>query len=687
MGAPVTLLMAIHCHQPIGNFGFVFEEAYAKAYNPFLRALERHPRIRLALHYSGCLLDWLAAHRPTFLERVNALTRRGQAELLASGYYEPILPMIPETDRQGQIAQMRDLLRRRFGAPAEGLWLTERIWEPDLPGTLSRAGIRYTMLDTNQFAAARPWLPGGLQVQDEPFWDLFGSYATDYAGDSVRLFPASKRLRYWLPFQPVERTIEWLKRRRCEEPVAVTFADDGEKFGLWPKTYQWVYEEGWLDHFFTALEREGEWLQTATFRDYAAAHAPDGRVYLPGGSYEEMLEWSGGQFRNFFTKYPEANAMQQKMLRVSRSLTALRKSRRHSALRTRHSALEKARQELYAGQCNCAYWHGVFGGLYLSHLRRAVYGHLIAAEALVDRAAGGGAAVSALDADGDGQPEASLKTASMQVVVDPAEGGTITEWSLVRQRVNLLDTLTRRPERYHDKLNAKAQQAPPPTALVGGQAAAVSGGNVPASIHDLVGTKEDNLASRLLYDDHRRSAFHDYAFAQRPALQEVVRSTWGERRLWTGGRCDWERSPKAARAKDALTVLLTRPLAEGRVRKTIRLATGRPVLECRYEIERPSVPVIGLEFNLSVRDPRYLSQAGALEAASAFELREEGGLSLRLAIDPPATLYHVPVETVSESEEGLERTYQGLCLVCLWDLPANRGHDASWAARLTWTVS
>ena len=59
MSAPVTFLMAIHCHQPVGNFDFVFKQAYANAYEPFLCVLERHPNVRLAFHYSGCLLDWL----------------------------------------------------------------------------------------------------------------------------------------------------------------------------------------------------------------------------------------------------------------------------------------------------------------------------------------------------------------------------------------------------------------------------------------------------------------------------------------------------------------------------------------------------------------------------------------------------------------------------------------------------
>ena len=677
MSAPVTLLMAVHSHQPAGNFGFVFEEAYAKAYDPFLRVLEGHPGVRLSLHYSGCLLDWLVEHRPEFIKRVRALVAKGQVELLASGYYEPILPLIPEADRQGQIAQMRAALKKHFGVESTGLWLTERVWEPELPATLQRAGIAYTMVDTNQFLPAQPWLPGAMQVQDDAFWDLLGSYATEYTGSSVRLFPASKRLRYWMPFQAVEQTIDFLRRIRRDEPVAITFADDGEKFGLWPKTYRWVYEEGWLDHFFGALEREREWLATSTFRDYAHTTGTQGTAYLPCGSYEEMLEWSGGSFRNFFTKYPEANAMLQKMLTVSARVAELGRRRPTPPAKL----IEHARRELYTAQCNCAYWHGVFGGLYLTHLRRAIYAHLIAAEALVARAgasrstSGPRATITLADMDGDGREEVRLQTPAMSLIADPADGGTVTEWSLYAPPINLLDTLSRRVEPYHAKL--KAQQAQP-----------VSTGQGVASIHDALGTKEEHLETYLIYDDHRRSAFLDYALQDMPTLQDVVRSTWGERRLWSSGPYEIERSsPGKGAAKDA-QIAMVRVIGERRIRKTIRVAAGRPSVECRYELTGPHVPVVALEFNLSLRDDRYLTQPGERSSVAHFDVREpSSGVSLRMTMDPPATLLHFPVETVSESEGGLERTYQALCLVCLW-APAtgSRVTGGPWTSRVQWTV-
>jgi len=317
---PVYLLMAVHCHQPVGNFGFVFEEAFRRSYEPFITVLERHEAVRVALHYSGSLLDWLLRHQRGFVDRLARLAARGQVEFLASGYYEPILPIIPEPDRLGQIELMRQTLRRIFGVDATGLWLAERVWEPELPRSLSGAGIHYTILDTNQFTTARAVLPEECQVQDDQGWDVRGCYMTEYAGSSVAIFPASKRLRYWLPFQEVARTIDFMRQLPRVRPLAMTFADDGEKFGFWPKTYQWVYDEGWLERFFSTLEQESSWLRTATFRDYLTHVGCSGRVYLPCGSYEEMLEWSGGYFRNFFVKYPEANAMYHKMLAVSERL-------------------------------------------------------------------------------------------------------------------------------------------------------------------------------------------------------------------------------------------------------------------------------------------------------------------------------------------------------------------------------
>ena len=91
MSRRISLALAIHNHQPVGNFGWVFDEVYEKAYEPMVAALERHPGISLSLHYTGSLLDWLRTNRPEFIGRLQALVERGQVEILGGGYYEPVL--------------------------------------------------------------------------------------------------------------------------------------------------------------------------------------------------------------------------------------------------------------------------------------------------------------------------------------------------------------------------------------------------------------------------------------------------------------------------------------------------------------------------------------------------------------------------------------------------------------------
>jgi hypothetical protein len=117
------------------------------------------------------------------------------------------------------------------------------------------------------------------------------------------------------------------------------------------------------------------------------------------------------------------------------------------------------------------------------------------------------------------------------------------------------------------------------------------------------------------------------------------------------------------------------------------------VLNCLYELDGVEVPVVALEFNVSLRDARYLDTPQQHERVTQFVIGEPAlGVSLRLVLDPPAHLVHFPVETISESEEGLERTYQGLCLVCLWTLEEPRASAGTrrgterWAGRVRWEV-
>jgi len=220
------LVLLIHAHQPVGNFDDVFERAYASSYLPFVELLAQHPSVRMGLHYSGPLLTWIERAHPDYFDRLHALVRSGQVEMVGGGFYEPVLAVIPPEDRQGQITRLADYVEKHFGTRPTGAWLTERVWEPQLPSSLAAAGVEYTLVDDNHFLGA------GFELDQ-----LYGYYVCEDLGRSVRVLPGLKSLRYLIPFRPVGETVEFLRGAANAHPGGfAAMGDDLEKFGVWPGT-------------------------------------------------------------------------------------------------------------------------------------------------------------------------------------------------------------------------------------------------------------------------------------------------------------------------------------------------------------------------------------------------------------------------------------------------------------------
>jgi alpha-amylase len=663
--ANVKFILGVHNHQPVGNFDFVVEEAYQQAYRPFLALVAGHPWFKFALHNSGCLWEWLQAHHPEYLDQVRSLARRGQVELVGGGFYEPVLPAIPERDRQGQLEMMSTFLESEFGARPAGAWVAERVWEPALASTLADAGIRHAALDDAHFKSA-----GKFEHE------LDGHFLTDDQGKTLAVFPISQKLRYLVPFHPVDEVIGHLQSlRRDDRDVVAVLADDGEKFGVWPGTHDLSYTKGWLKDFLAALERNRDWLTTATYAECLASGGPRGRIYLPTGSYAEMGEWvleppaeavyqelagrlkaegsyqryspfvRGGIWRNFLTKYPEANNIYRKMLQVSAKAAA---------------AGPEALRELYRGQCNCAYWHGIFGGLYLPHLREALYRHLIRAESLI-AAAPPGVAVETLDFDGDGRDEVLLSSPAMNLYLAPAQGGTIFEWDLRGKEYNLLDTLARRPESYHAKVVARHRDH----------------GTDGKSIHEMTAAKEEGLEKLLAYDDCRRIALISRILGPSAALADLAAGRP------CGTLLDGPWTSAVRRDRGSASVELE--LRQDGVRYRKRLVWdggGAFDVELAFTNETDAAAELrpALEFNLGLLSSgpgrSCRSDDRRLEDGSLGAPREDRSLrhlavadghrrtAVGFAWDGPMDLWRYPVETVSQSEAGFERNYQCSCL--LW---------------------
>src|SRR5512143_2659658 len=189
----VKFILAIHNHQPVGNFDHVADEAYHSAYLPFVEAMRARPWFKLNLHYTGPLLKWLEAAHPEFITVLKEMVQAGQVEMMGGGFYEPILALLPDVDKDGQIRKLSAYLKKTFGREPSGMWLAERVWEPHLPKAIAGAGIDHVVVDDFHFKMS------GLRDSD-----LTGYYLTEEQGSVLKVFPGSEKLRYTIPFKEPE---------------------------------------------------------------------------------------------------------------------------------------------------------------------------------------------------------------------------------------------------------------------------------------------------------------------------------------------------------------------------------------------------------------------------------------------------------------------------------------------------
>ncbi|HSL34793.1 MAG TPA: alpha-amylase/4-alpha-glucanotransferase domain-containing protein [Candidatus Limnocylindrales bacterium] len=705
MNPRISLALTLHNHQPVGNFGWVIAETYERAYLPMLEALERHPGVRLALHYTGPLLAWLRAERPAFLDRLGALVERDQVEIVGGGWYEPVLAALPERDRVGQLLRMADELEAQFGRRPRGAWLAERVWEPDLPTSLVTAGYGWTVLDDAHFRAAA--------IPEEALW---GPYTTDDQGKVLTVFGTEQGLRYRIPFSDVDDLIGYLRDHATEGGERVgTMGDDGEKFGGWPTTYEHCWgRTAWVEHFFSALEANRDWLTTVTPSTWLDGHWPVGRVYLPTGSYAEMGEWAlpadesrafaealhdareagrpearwlrGAIWRNFQVKYREVNALHKQMLRASDLVDAMPPGS------TRDLALD----HLFAGQSNDCYWHGLFGGIYLPDLRVSALRNLIAAEDLALRSSGRPAPSGVLvDLDLDGRDEALLATDGEIVGIKLDEGAGIGRWDLRAARHPLASVMRRRPEAYHAKVRAHEAAGD----NHGGDG--VADASAPASIHDIVTTKQAGLSALLQYDSYER----------RSGLVRLLPVSTTAADVAAGTAVDLSPSLTAAWTLEAIAAdHVTASLAGDGIglRKTVRVGGGRldPSLAVEVEVVNTSAgrldALLGIEFAIMLLggghnpaawheiDGRRLAHDERAEAASVGRLgsgNDQIGVALETRLDSPVTAWISPIESVSNSEGGFEAVYQGSCVVLLRPISLAPGERASMRVEQCATVA
>jgi alpha-amylase len=408
---------------------------------------------------------------------------------------------------------------------------------------------------------------------------------------------------------------------------------------------------------------------------------------------EDVLRYLRGSiWRNFMVRYDEVNHMNKRMLLVASKVHAMPAG----------PDKERALDLLWRAQANDAYWHGLFGGVYLFNFRVANYANLIEAEALAE-GQDAPLAVRQFDFDKDGAEDIVLTGAPLNAIWKPSVGGALLELDHRALRYNVLNIMTRREEGYHGEIReaAASGRLVTPETLKSG---------VTFEERDAIRAKEAGIEQYLLYDWYRRGAFIDHFLREDADLTAFYRMFYGEQGDFVNLPYVAEVQADGKEARVTLNregrVWVGDQLRPVRVSKTFIFRHGEERFTCAYTVTNLSGAPVDVRFAVELAsgfdggqalDYGHMTVNGGAESLSLAANQEHTGVSrhttvsslrgiaLTTILDQPCTLWTFPLETVTNSEAGYERGYQGTVYLHLWPLHLEPG--AAWQGTITQQVS
>jgi len=676
----INFPIVFHFHQPVGNFGFVVEKAYELSYLPLIQMVESFPKVKVGLHFSGYLLEYLTAHHPEYLDILRELAAKKQIEIIGGAFYEPIIAMIPEEDRLEQIKLLRDFIQEQFGLETQGFWLAERVWEPNLAKVLNEAKIKYIFIDDYHLRM------NGL-TEEETFY----TYITEDQGAKVIVVSINEPLRYLTPWKPVDETYQYLLRNASTQPDRlICLIDDAEKFGVWATTNEICYKTGyngrpWMEELFSMVV-ENPWIHNLTLAEYFEKFEPRGLVYMPTASYDKMSYWvlptperiilehlldlaknkkiahaeelikflHGGFWRQFLVKYYESNNMHKKMMYVREKLSWIENQW------GRTERTKEALKEIFKAQCNDPYWHGQFGGIYFGFMRRNIYQYLIQAEKIMEEICQATQKITPkillYDIDKDGREEILMETALITLYFHLFRGGSVFEIDHKEKGFNLQNTFQRRKEAYY----------------------------------------KDDL--EYYVDRWRRYAFYDHFVADELTLDELIKDSYQELGNFIQIHYKSEIDQSEEVAKVSLwaegKVTIGNQVNSLRVNKIFEILEGQSEIKITFTVENLGNDPVHLNHLTEI--PLYLTGDSKsivfkydngksdILKPEAFLTKtidmhaRENDVKVKINLMDPCNIFKYPLETYARIDGGYDSVYQGTVLSFMTPLDLPQNESFSW---------
>ena len=325
--------LVLNLHQPPGNLQHLLEHKTWEA-KEILFALDRIPRslwgyediARVHLPLSGTLLETLTD--PGFQERVYGIVDCGSMlwhlqnqdlfEILGTGYYHPVLPLIPEDDRPEHLKRWLGMARHVFWRPRfQGFWPPEMGFSMELIPLLRAHGYRYVMVDSEHVEPVTP-----MSWQELRYSPHVARYGKDEIVVVVRDRDLSNAQEAgmetgWFLNEVAERT-KW-----CEFAPLVTTCTDGENGGWFRNTTEGA--NFWSAFYVPLLERfrAGEAKVAPTFiSDYLNVHGVHGEVRVRTGAWN--TGWHDG---HDFTQWTGSDIQKQSLADVGAQSLAIQRLR------------------------------------------------------------------------------------------------------------------------------------------------------------------------------------------------------------------------------------------------------------------------------------------------------------------------------------------------------------------------
>jgi len=353
--------LVLNLHQPPGNLEDLLAHAPWEA-KEILFAIDRIPRslwgyedvARVHLSVSGTLLETLKSQE--FQERVYGTVKCGDLlwhlqnqriiDILGTGYYHPVLPLVPHDDWPEQLGRWRGIAEHVFGrSHFDGFWPPEMGFDMALIPLLKRLGYRYVLVDSDHVEGLEPMRWEELRYRP---------HVAEFGGESIVVVVRDRELS---DAQESGMDVGWFEReveartRFCNFVPLVTTATDGDNGGWFRNTTPG--SNFWTAFYLPLADRmrSGASNIRSTFvGDYLNTHGVGGPVRVRTGAWN--TGWHHGRD---FLQWTGSDAQKQALDRVrhlSRAFTDLR-TNGHPPDR-----LEGAYHRLLRAQTSCNFFWG-----------------------------------------------------------------------------------------------------------------------------------------------------------------------------------------------------------------------------------------------------------------------------------------------------------------------------------------